>query len=79
MMKQVFMLDLNINSLNSALQPYGLIIDESTINGVNEYVPLFNIQFCIDINGNLQSDLLVKPTNAWPYFNFNSAHKIMRF
>ena len=63
-----------MNSVNAQLNPYGLYIDESMIKEVNEYVPFLDIQFCFDIEGNLQTDLYVKPTDARSYLNFKSAH-----
>ena len=32
------------------------------IKEVNEFVPFLDIQFCFDIEANLQNDLYVKPT-----------------
>ena len=63
-----------MNKVNTALNPYGLYIDESVIKEVNESVPFLDIQFCFDNKGNLQTDLYVKPTDARSYLNFSSAH-----
>ena len=63
-----------INNVNIALQPYGLHIDESMVKNVGEFVPFLDIQFCFDSNGNLQTDLYVKPTDARSYLNYTSAH-----
>ena len=63
-----------MNKVNTALNPYGLYIDESVIKEVNESVPFLDIQFCFDNEGNLQTDLYVKPTDARSYLNFSSAH-----
>ena len=63
-----------MNLVNAALQPYGLLIDESIIKDVGEFVPFLDILFCFDINGDLQTDLYVKPTDARSYLNFGSAH-----
>ena len=63
-----------MNSVNDALQPYGLLIDEYTIKDIDEFAPFLDILFCFDKYGNLQTDLYVKPTDARSYLNFNSAH-----
>ena len=63
-----------MNSVNEALQPYGLLIDEYTIKDIDEFAPFLDILFCFDKNGNLQTDLYVKPTDARSYLNYNSAH-----
>ena len=63
-----------MNSVNTALRPYGLYIDESIIKDVNEFVPFLDILFCFDKYGHLQTDLYIKPTDARTYLNFGSAH-----
>ena len=63
-----------IAKVNEALVPYGLLIDEYTIKEVGVYVPFLDVQFCFDINGDMQTDLYVKPTDARSYLNFTSAH-----
>ena len=63
-----------MNSVNGALQPYGLLIDESLIKDIDEFAPFLDILFCFDKNGQLQTDLFVKPTDARSYLNFSSAH-----
>ena len=63
-----------INQINEALQPYGLLIDESLIKEMGEFAPFLDILFCFDKNGKLQTDLFVKPTDARSYLNFSSAH-----
>ena len=60
--------------VNQALQPYGLYIDESMVKDVGTFVPFLDIQYCLDIDGNLQTDLYVKPTDARSYLNYTSAH-----
>ena len=60
--------------VNQALQPYGLYIDESMVKDVGTYAPFLDIQYCLDIDGNLQTDLYVKPTDARSYLNYMSAH-----
>ena len=63
-----------MNTVNTALQPYGLFIDESLINDIDEFAPFLDILFCFDKSGRLQTDLFVKPTDARSYLNFSSAH-----
>ena len=63
-----------MNAVNHQLNPYGLHIDESTIKDINQFAPFLDIQFCFDFDGNLQTDLYVKPTDARSYLNFKSAH-----
>ena len=63
-----------MDNVNSALRPYGLLIDESMIKDVGKFVPFLDIQFCFDTNGNLQTDLYVKPTDARSYLHYTSAH-----
>ena len=80
MMGHISMLNLNVVSnlaliLSTEHILCSLYIDESTIKDVNEYVPFLDIQFCIDIYGNLQTDLFVKPTDAQSYLDFSSAHQ----
>ena len=63
-----------MNAVNGALQPYGLFIDESLIKEIDEFAPFLDILFCFDKNGQLQTDLFVKPTDARSYLNISSAH-----
>ena len=63
-----------MNSVNNALRTFGLYIDESGIKDVDEFVPFLDILFCFDKEGNLQTDLHVKPTDARSYLNYRSAH-----
>ena len=63
-----------MNAVNEALAPYGLFIDESLIKDIDEFAPFLDILFCFDKNGQLQTDLFVKPTDARSYLNINSAH-----
>ena len=63
-----------INQINDALSIYGLNIDESEIKEVDNFISFLDIQFCFDRNGNLQTDLYVKPTDARSYLSFNSCH-----
>ena len=63
-----------MNKVNENLSPYGLFIDEAEIKEVGEYSPFLDIQFCFDTDGDLQTDLYVKPTDARSYLHFSSAH-----
>ena len=63
-----------MNKVNEYLNPYGLFIDESGVKDVGEFIPFLDIQFCLDTNGLLQTDLYVKPTDARSYLHFSSAH-----
>ena len=63
-----------MNKVNEFLKPYGLFIDESGVKDVGEFMPFLDIQFCFDTNGQLQTDLYVKPTDARSYLHFSSAH-----
>ena len=60
--------------VNLAILPYGLTIDEHTISDPGNYVPFFDIQFCLDQNGQLQTYLYVKETDARSYLFFGSSH-----
>ena len=63
-----------IEKVNENLEPYGLHVDESSICPLNSFIPFLDIQFCFDDNGDLQTDLFVKPTDSRAYLNFGSAH-----
>ena len=63
-----------MNAVNTALRPYGLYIDETVFKEVNQFVPFLDIQFCFDLDGHLQTDLFVKPTDARSYLNYHSSH-----
>ena len=63
-----------MNKVNENLNPYGLFIDESEVKEVGEFIPFLDIQFCFDTNGQLQTDLYVKPTDARSYLHYSSAH-----
>ena len=63
-----------INSINTSLKKYGLFIDESVLKQVNEFAHFLDIQFCFDLQGNLQTDLYTKPTDKRSYLYFGSAH-----
>ena len=63
-----------INAVNAALAPYGLLIDESVIKDIGEFANFLDILFGFDMNGSLQTDLYVKPTDSRSYLNYHSAH-----
>jgi hypothetical protein len=63
-----------MKTVNAALSPYGLHIDEFVIKEINEFAPFLDIQFCFDSEGKLQTDLFTKPTDARSYLHFSSAH-----
>ena len=60
-------------AVNTALNPFGLYIDEYMIKEY-EFVTFLDIQYCFDPDGKLQTDLFVKPTDARSYLNFKSFH-----
>ena len=37
-----------MNSVNNALQPYALLIDEYTIKDIDEFAPFLDILFCFE-------------------------------
>ena len=63
-----------LSSVNLALKPYGLLIDESNIEEVGVCVPFLDILFCIDLDGKLFTDLHIKPTDSRSYLHFGSSH-----
>jgi hypothetical protein len=63
-----------LNEANRALAPFGLNIDESSIEDPGKYVAFLDIKFCFDTDGVLQTDLHTKETDARSYLNFSSAH-----
>ena len=63
-----------IAEINTKLLKYGLNIDESTIAAPSEFVSFLDIQFCFSTDGNLETDLYVKPTDARTYLQYGSAH-----
>ena len=40
----------------------------------NEFTNFLDIQFCFDVDGELQTDLYRKETDSQAYLNFRSAH-----
>jgi hypothetical protein len=63
-----------LSTVNQSLAEYGLVIDESSIECPNTYVPFLDIQFCFSSSGQLLTDLYTKPTDSRSYLNFNSCH-----
>ena len=53
---------------------YGLHIDESSIKPNSVFVNFLDIQFCFNMEGQLQTDLYIKETDSRAYLNFSSAH-----
>ena len=51
-----------------------MFIDESVIQDVGIFVAVWDIQFCFDTKGHLQTDLFVKPTDSRSYLHYSSAH-----
>jgi len=50
------------------------VIDESSINNTNKYTAFLDINFCFDNEGQLQTDLFTKETDARSYLYFGSSH-----
>ena len=63
-----------INTVNSRIGTLGLNIDEHNIVDPGEYVAFLDIQFTFDLEGTLQTDLYVKPTDSRSYLQFGSTH-----
>ena len=63
-----------IAQVNDLIAPFGLHIDESTIENPGLYVPFLDIQFMFDNQGNLQTDLFTKETASRSYLHFSSSH-----
>lgn len=63
-----------INVVNSRISPHGLYIDEFSIKDNNQYIPFLDVQFCFDPNGDLQTDLYTKETDARAYLFYGSCH-----
>ena len=63
-----------ITKVNSLISPYGLNINEYPILDPSQYVSFFDIMFCFDSEGQLQTDLYVKETDARSYLFFGSSH-----
>ena len=63
-----------VNSVNLKLAPFGLFIDECVIKDNGCFIPFLDIQFCMDSEGKLQTDLYIKPTDSRSYLHFSSTH-----
>ena len=63
-----------LEKVNENLKPFNLLIDESSVGQTNSFISFLDIQFCFDSEGDLQTDLYVKPTDSRSYLNFGSAH-----
>ena len=63
-----------IHTINTRIAQYGLNIDEHQIEDTGQYITFLDIKFCFDHNGNLQTDLHVKETDARSYLYFGSHH-----
>ena len=63
-----------IDSMNCGLAEYGLHVDEFSFEEPSSYVAFLDIKFCFDNNGDLQTDLHTKETDARNYLHFSSSH-----
>ena len=63
-----------MDSVNSCLATHGLNIDEYQLEEPNRFVSFLDIKFCFDLDGNLQTDLHIKETDARSYLHFDSSH-----
>lgn len=63
-----------IGIVNQLIGKYGLYIDEHTIVDPHEYVSFLDLQFTFDLDGALQTNLYVKPTDSRSYLQYGSAH-----
>ena len=63
-----------ISQINQRLARYGLTIDEYTIANPHEFVAFLDIRYMFDLDGNLQTDLYVKPTDSRAYLQYGSTH-----
>ena len=63
-----------ISKVNSSIEPHGLYIDEYSISEPGEYINFLDIKFCFDSQGDLQTDLFVKETDARSYLYYGSSH-----
>ena len=65
------------NKVSSELENYGLIIKKEEwkiASSFSDSVNFLDIRYWFDGEGELQTDLYVKPTDARSYLNFNSCH-----
>ena len=63
-----------INRVNTLISPYGLYIDEHTIKNPGQYISFLDIMFCFNSEGQLQTDLYVKETDARSYLFYGGSH-----
>lgn len=63
-----------MSTVNSRIDQFGLHIDEFEIKDHGEYVSFLDTKFCFDDDGNLQTDLYVKETDARSYLYYGSSH-----
>jgi len=63
-----------LKNVNQSLSGYGLLIDESSFEETGICVPFLDIRFCMDLDGQLFTDLYIKPTDSRSYLHFGSAH-----
>jgi hypothetical protein len=63
-----------LRRVNDSINPLGLHIDESSFQTNAQYINFLDIQYCFDVDGNLQTDLYTKETDSRSYLNFSSAH-----
>ena len=61
-------------SVNNAISPFGLYIDEANVEEVGSFAPFLDIMFCFNHCGILETDLYIKPTDSRSYLHFGSAH-----
>ena len=63
-----------LHSVNLALKQHQVEIDEWVFEDVGICVPFLDILFCIDVDGNLFTDLHIKATDSRAYLHFGSSH-----
>ena len=63
-----------IKKVNELIHQHGLNIDEHTIEDPHQFVAFLDIQFCFNEDGDLETDLYVKPTDSRAYLQYGSAH-----
>ena len=63
-----------LRSVNQALKPHGLVIDEFSFKELGICVAFLDIEFCMNMDGILFTDLHVKPTDSRSYLHFSSQH-----
>ena len=63
-----------IKKVNDYIVPIGLEIDEYEIENTGNFVSFLDVKFTFDTQGELQTDLHVKETDARSYLHFSSSH-----